>query len=483
MSAARTIAETEAMLDALAHRPRSTWSPHKPWPKQKAWIDLDVLESTYGGAAGGGKSDALLASALRFVDHPSYSALILRRTYPDLALPGAIMDRAHTWLDDTRASWNDRDKRWTFPSGAVLQFGYCDSEQDKDRYKSAEFQGIFIDEITEWPEAWAMFFFSRLRRLAGSRIPLRFRAATNPDGIGSAWVRERYKIAEGTAVTGAHWVDSDCVFWGARAEDNPSLDLPAYEKSLERMLGGRDGVKWKQLREGLWIRDDEGLVYKFAPYNRINVNFAEEMRQGVRWRFILGIDYGFDDAVAFVVLGWRVHERIVYVIESSKENGLTPDDAAQKTRSFEQRYKFDGIIGDTGGLGKGYAEEAKKRFQIPIVAAEKHNKRGYIDLLNGALKARQLMVLPGNEALEREWNTLPWAEGRMKESAGFANHLADACLYAWRASSAFLEQDSPKADERTLEQREDDEERRLARELDRGGKRDRSWARRMIERR
>jgi hypothetical protein len=52
----------------------------------------------YGGAAGGGKSDALLMSALRYVDVPGYSALILRRTYADLSLPGAIMDRAKAWL-------------------------------------------------------------------------------------------------------------------------------------------------------------------------------------------------------------------------------------------------------------------------------------------------------------------------------------------------------------------------------------------------
>lgn len=488
MTAARVLAETDAMLDALEHRKRASWSPHKPWPKQKEWIDLDVLESTYGGAAGGGKSDALLASALRFFDVPGYSALILRRTYPDLSLPGAIMDRAKAWLEGTRAVWNDRDKRWTNPlSGAVLQFGYCDSAADLERYKSAEFQYIGIDEVTEWPEKWATFFFSRLRRLASSTIPLRFRSATNPDGIGSAWVRERYKIKEGTCVTGAHWVDSDCVFWGARAEDNPSLDLPSYEKSLERMLGGRDGVKWKQLREGLWIRDDQGLVYKFnGGLNRVSLSFADieaHPEERAKWRFILGIDYGFNDDCAFVVIGWREHETKVYVIESFKETEMTPSDAAQKAKSLEQRYKFDAIVGDTGGLGKGYAEEARNRFHIPITPAEKNNKRGYIDLLNGALKNRELLLLPGNDALEKEWNVLPWDERREKESPGFANHLADATLYAWRASSAFRERPAPPKDDRTPDQREDDEEKRLARELDRDDKSDRSWARRMLNRR
>jgi hypothetical protein len=477
-------AQTEAMLEAVGRRKRDAFVPHGLHPKQQQWVGLDVLESCYGGAAGGGKTDALLASALRFVDQPNYAALILRRTYPDLALPGAVMDRSHTWLDDTRAQWSDRDKLWTFPSGAKLQFGYCDSENDLSRYKSAEFQFVGIDELTEWPERWATFLFSRLRRLEGSRIPLRFRAATNPDGIGSSWVRERYGIPEGKSVPVPIWKSAHRVFWPARAEDNPSIDLATYEASLEQMTGGRDGIKWKQLREGIWIRDDEGLVYHFNP--AVNRAPPANIDDG-SWRFILGIDYGFDDATAFAILGWREHTRVIFVVESAKESGLTPEDAAQAALSLEQRYHFDGIIGDTGGLGKGYAEEAKKRFRIPITPAEKHNKRGYIDLLNGALRSRQLMVLPGNEDLEREWSTLPWAEGRQKESAGFANHLADAVLYAWRASSAFLELPAREKKVLTLEEQEDAEERRLAREVDRdmaaGSKRDRSWLRRMVERR
>ena len=106
MNFARTMADTDALLAGVSSRRRGAWTPNKAWPKQQDWIALDVLESCYGGAAGGGKTDALLASALRFADTPGYAALILRRTFPDLALPGAIMDRSHAWLDGTRARWN-----------------------------------------------------------------------------------------------------------------------------------------------------------------------------------------------------------------------------------------------------------------------------------------------------------------------------------------------------------------------------------------
>src|SRR5215467_15540408 len=78
----------------------------KPTPKQAAFL-LDVgLEAFFGGAAGPGKSSALLMAALQFVEVPGYAAILFRRTFSDLALPGALMDRASEWLTGTPARWN-----------------------------------------------------------------------------------------------------------------------------------------------------------------------------------------------------------------------------------------------------------------------------------------------------------------------------------------------------------------------------------------
>jgi hypothetical protein len=81
---------------------------------QTGFLVLDHLEAFYGGAAGGGKSDALLAGALQYVDVPGYAALILRRTFKQLSLPGAIMARSKEWLAPFRKSgevhWNDDER-------------------------------------------------------------------------------------------------------------------------------------------------------------------------------------------------------------------------------------------------------------------------------------------------------------------------------------------------------------------------------------
>src|SRR5438105_15864341 len=96
--------------------------PHDPAnnPKQVAFLLLPVKEAFYGGAAGGGKSDALLAAALQYVEIPGYAAILFRRTYADLALPGALMDRSHAWLKGTDVKWKNDTKTWSFPSGATL---------------------------------------------------------------------------------------------------------------------------------------------------------------------------------------------------------------------------------------------------------------------------------------------------------------------------------------------------------------------------
>ncbi len=204
--------------------------------------DLEVL---FGGSAGGGKSDALLAAALQYVHIPDYAAILFRRTYSDLALPGALMDRAHEWLQGTSARWREQTKTWTFPSGATLSFGYLEAEKDKYRYQSAEFQFVGFDELTQFEESQYRYLFSRLRRLEGGEVPLRMRSASNPGGVGHEWVRNRF-------------IEGDHPFIAAGLRDNPHIDQEEYIKSLMHL----DPVTREQLLEGDWTIREAGNKFK-----------------------------------------------------------------------------------------------------------------------------------------------------------------------------------------------------------------------------
>lgn len=169
-------------------------------------------------------SDALLMAALQYIDIPGYAALLIRRTYADLAKSGALMDRANQWLSRTVMKKRDSGKKWEFPGGGVLEFGFLDTDDDKYKYQSAEYQFVGYDELTQFPEGYYTYLFSRLRKPAkhcpecfisaddaaenpprrncrfclGSGVnplhfvPLRFRGATNPGGVYGEWVKDHY---------------------------------------------------------------------------------------------------------------------------------------------------------------------------------------------------------------------------------------------------------------------------------------------------
>src|SRR5262249_20880371 len=132
--------------------PPPQYCPHVPTPKQLAFLLCPRREAFFGGAAGPGKTDALLMGALQFVEHPNYHALLLRRTFRQLNQSNSIMNRARQWLARTNALWKESDKRFSFPSGATITFGNLDSKGDVYQYDSSEFQYIGFDELTSFSE-------------------------------------------------------------------------------------------------------------------------------------------------------------------------------------------------------------------------------------------------------------------------------------------------------------------------------------------
>lgn len=194
-------------------------------------------------------SMALWFAALQYVHVPGYAALILRRTYADLAKPGALMDRSRAYLNGTDAVWNERDKRWTFPSGASITFGYLQNESDKYQYASAEFQKIGFDELTHFDSSQYTFLFSRLRKPSGgelSKVPLRMRSASNPGASGHQWVFERF-VNEDTK-------KADAVYVPSLMDDNPSCNIEEYRASLANV----DPITRRQMEHGDWSAVEGG---------------------------------------------------------------------------------------------------------------------------------------------------------------------------------------------------------------------------------
>lgn len=264
------------------------FTPHGPHQKQRAFLELDAQEALYGGAAGGGKSDAALMAALQYIDQPDYSALIMRAHEVDLFKNNSIGDRAVKWFEGTPAKWDAGLLGFRFPSGATISFGHLGSIKDREKWKGPDFQFICVEELTEWEEGDYIFLFSRLRSV-NPKVPTRMRANTNPGGVGHGWVKRRFidsaqqhgtgllyeewrkgqrlgspvfesppstqvvEIARSLGVhpQGAHFVP-------AFASDNPKINQAEYLMNLAQL----DSVQFAWYAKGDWNAVPSGKIFK-----------------------------------------------------------------------------------------------------------------------------------------------------------------------------------------------------------------------------
>lgn len=158
-----------------------TWKPHPG--AQERFHSCPSFELLYGGAAFGGKSESLIMEASKYIQHGDYFALLLRRKFTELSKADGLMDRAQKWYPTLGGKWSGDKRRWSFPSGAVVEFGHMEYESNKYDYRSAAYAFVGFDEVTSFTESQYLYVVARCRS-ANSKIPRSIRAATNPGNIG-----------------------------------------------------------------------------------------------------------------------------------------------------------------------------------------------------------------------------------------------------------------------------------------------------------
>lgn len=180
-----------------------------------------------------------------------------------------------------------------------------------------------------------------------------------------------------------------------------------------------------------WCTDDDLKIYHIKPENIVTT--------GTKFDYVgLGVDLGFNDATAFVVVGFNKNNPILHVIESQKFVGFDFTATAKHIRTLQAKYSPFKIIVD-GANAQG-VEEMKVRWGIPLQAAEKTDKSNFMRLLDDDFRQIKLLVDPGNTELIKEADNMMWIKGTDKEDPRCQNHLLDALLYIWRYMYNYTQQ-------------------------------------------
>lgn len=375
-----------------------------PFARQEAFLRLMRREAFYGGAAGPGKSTALILGGLQFVDVPRYSALLLRSTYPELTQAGGLIPRSHELLDETDAVWNEGRKEWTFPSSATLSFGHLSTPEAMRRYFGGERQYVGIDEVTGFTLDQYRRLFRLLRRpselmglasapdgLTLADVPLRMRSASNPGGPGHEWARRRFVRAE-TRREGVAFVK-------ALMTDNPYLDVEDYRLSLAELAP----LERQRLEEGDWEIVEAGTV--FSPWwLRVEQAAPPLVREVRRWdlaatepgpsspdpSFTVGLRYGIDRNDEFWITD-VVRERL---------NAGAVENLVAATAQRDGRRVPIGINKDPAQAGKSQVEHYVRRV------LKGYNVRGYAESGDKVTRASIVSAAAANRlvhVLDRVW--------------------------------------------------------------------------------
>lgn len=374
----------------------TSYVPHKPHPAQHAFLTLDCGEALYGGAAGGGKSDAQLMAALQYVDVPGYAALILRKTFAQLRKADAIMARAQEWLAGTDAKWHGDEHAFTFPSGARLEFGHLQYSKDRYNYQGAAYQFIGFDELTQFEQEDYLYLHSRLRKPEDgplASVPLRMRGASNPGGIGHHWVRSRFIKREPQQDEEEPPAGNERIFVPAKLADNPSIEPRSYIAQLRNL----DSRTRKQLLDGDWNVKEPGACFT-------EFDWAQNTLEGTRppdspYTVVRAIDWGMHH---MPVLWLEVQPAMVFVFDEWHGQDTKIPLMADAVKECDAEHQLvtadvDSYV-DPAGLGTSYQTgetdiELLRSLGVPVIGEEERfGREQRTGLIKTMLEQRRLWI-------------------------------------------------------------------------------------------
>ena len=391
--------------------------------------ERDVL---YGGAAGGGKSYAMLIDPLRFAHRAAHRALILRRSMPELR---ELIDKSRELYPKAfpGSKYKEVEKLWNFPSGAKVEFGFLERDADVYRYQGQAYSWIGSDEITHLPTEFGWNYLASRLRTTDPEITPYMRCTANPGGVGATWVKKRYVDPHppNESFTGEDNLTRK--FIPARLDDNPYL---AEDGRYEEMLKALPPTQRKQLLEGNWDVNEGAAFTEFEQ----DIHVITPFEIPISWERTKGIDYGYASESSCVWGTVDPSDGTLIIYRELYQKGLTGEDLGDRITQMElsDPYSVQGVLDTaawarTGTTGPTVGESLI-RAGHKLRRADKNRIQGKIQI-HEYLKVQQsgrprLQIFNTCPNLIRELQSIPLDRSNPEDVDTHApDHAYDALRY------------------------------------------------------
>ena len=431
-----TKSESKTLPDQIQKHLDSTGSYVAFMPNEGPQTDFlaasekDVL---YGGAAGGGKSFAMLIDPLRSCHIPEHRALILRRSMPELR---EIIDKSRELYPKAfkGAKFKEVEKLWQFPSGAKIEFGFLERDADVYRYQGQAYSWIGFDEITHLPTEFGWNYLASRLRTTNPELKTYLRCTANPGGVGAQWVKKRYVEP---AEENKSFIGSDGLtrkFIPARLQDNPFL---AEDGEYERMLQSLPAIQRKQLLDGNWDISEGAAFAEFDPAIHVIPPFDLPSW----WERLKGIDYGYASESCCL---WGVidpEDKTLIIYRELYRKGLTGEALGDTLTQMEESEikSITGVLDTAAWSRTGYTGPTIGELLIQkghkLRRADKNRQAGKVQIHEYLRPSRdtgrpKVQIFNSCPNLIKELQGLPLSKSNPEDvDTHAADHAYDALRY------------------------------------------------------
>jgi hypothetical protein len=324
---------------------------------QTAFVECDVPDVFYGGARGGGKTDALIGD---FLGHGAkYGAnargILFRKSLPELE---EVIRRTREIYLPLGWKYREMKHEWLAPNGATLRLAYLEHDADADHYQGHQYTWMAFDELGNWASPAPIDrLWASLRSAAG--VPCVRRSTGNPGGPGHAWVKKRYiddgpyNVRRFYPITGRQDIFIEHVFIPSTLDDNPKLreNDPTYEA---RLASAGSTELFRAWRHGDWEVLAGQYFDLFNPVDHC-LRAGEYAIEPWHPKWI-GMDWGYKDHSAIY---WdRSDERQeVVTYRELYVNGQTPEDLGRMiARKMKPSERLDDFFLSRDAFDKRHSE-------------------------------------------------------------------------------------------------------------------------------